>query len=298
MKKCKTCNTKKDILEFGIHKKFKDGHQIHCKACRQKNRKEYIINNKKVFDADTKKCNKCKTDKKITEFWKCSQSINGYSTQCKTCKREPRRLPEQILKTKISHSKYIIKNKEKLSLKNKNYREKNKERLNINLIEYRINNKEKINESVKKHYIKNREAILAKKKIHHKKNKEKERVYTNERNKIRRKTEPLFKLKCYLKSRIWFFFKENNWNKSKKSEIILGTSFEIVKKHIEKQFTKGMNWANQGQWHIDHIIPLSFAKTQEELIQLFHYTNLQPLWALDNLEKGNKIMPTQMKLTI
>jgi hypothetical protein len=50
-----------------------------------------------------------------------------------------------------------------------------------------------------------------------------------------------------------------------------------------------MSWSNHGKWHIDHIIPLSSAKSKEELVKLCHYTNLQPLWALDNLGKANKI---------
>ena len=49
-----------------------------------------------------------------------------------------------------------------------------------------------------------------------------------------------------------------------------------------------MTWNNRSEWHIDHIIPLSSAKTEEELYKLFHYTNLQPLWAKDNLIKGKK----------
>ena len=50
-----------------------------------------------------------------------------------------------------------------------------------------------------------------------------------------------------------------------------------------------MNWENRNLWHVDHIIPLSSAKTEEELVKLCHYTNLQPLWAEDNLKKSNKI---------
>jgi hypothetical protein len=49
-----------------------------------------------------------------------------------------------------------------------------------------------------------------------------------------------------------------------------------------------MSWNNQGSWHIDHIVPLSSAQTEEEIYKLCHFTNLQPLWAEDNLRKGDK----------
>jgi len=57
--------------------------------------------------------------------------------------------------------------------------------------------------------------------------------------------------------------------------------------HVEQQFTVDMHWDNYGDWHIDHIVPLSCADTEEELKLLCHYTNLQPLWAVDNLAKSN-----------
>jgi hypothetical protein len=63
-----------------------------------------------------------------------------------------------------------------------------------------------------------------------------------------------------------------------------------LKEHIEKQFIDDMNWDNKGNWHIDHIIPLSSAKTEVELMKLFHFSNLQPLWASDNIKKSNKIV--------
>ena len=61
---------------------------------------------------------------------------------------------------------------------------------------------------------------------------------------------------------------------------------------MESQFTDGMTWDNWGKygWHVDHKVPLSSAKTPDELIKLCHYTNLQPLWAKDNLSKGAKII--------
>ena len=72
---------------------------------------------------------------------------------------------------------------------------------------------------------------------------------------------------------------------------IIGCTPQFLKEYLEKQFTKDMSWENHGLfgWHIDHIIPLSSANTEEELYKLCHYTNLQPLWAKDNLAKSNKL---------
>ena len=73
----------------------------------------------------------------------------------------------------------------------------------------------------------------------------------------------------------------------KTSEIIGCTSDELIK-YLESKFKKGMSWENYGEWHIDHIIPQSSAKTDEEVYRLNHYTNLQPLWAEENLKKSDK----------
>jgi hypothetical protein len=64
----------------------------------------------------------------------------------------------------------------------------------------------------------------------------------------------------------------------------------IFPSSFQTKFIDGMNWDNRGEWHIDHIIPLSSAKSEEELRKLCHYTNLQPLWEKDNLKKSNKIL--------
>jgi hypothetical protein len=76
----------------------------------------------------------------------------------------------------------------------------------------------------------------------------------------------------------------------KKTEMILGCDYDTLKLHLESQFVDGMSWDNRGEWHIDHRIPLSSAKTVDDLIKLSHYTNLQPLWMEDNLKKGNKVL--------
>jgi hypothetical protein len=91
--------------------------------------------------------------------------------------------------------------------------------------------------------------------------------------------------------------KRKGYSKKSRTYEILGCTYEEFKLYIEKQFTKGMNWENKGQWHFDHIYPISLAKDEEELIRLNHYTNFQPLWAIDNLKKSNKIIDnTQLKL--
>ena len=70
---------------------------------------------------------------------------------------------------------------------------------------------------------------------------------------------------------------------------IVGLDYIEFKNYISSMFTDGMSWENYGKWHLDHIIPLRVAKNEEEVLLLNHYTNLQPLWAEDNLRKGGKI---------
>jgi hypothetical protein len=84
----------------------------------------------------------------------------------------------------------------------------------------------------------------------------------------------------------------NGRNKSAKTQDLLGCSIEDLKKHLEASFEPGMTWDNwqHDGWHIDHIRPCaSFDLTDPgQQRQCFHYTNLQPLWAADNIRKGAK----------
>ena len=116
------------------------------------------------------------------------------------------------------------------------------------------------------------------------------RKYRADKQRKRRSKDNIFKFKGDLRARITQDFSKKGYSKNSKTEQILGCSFDTLKKHFESKFTEGMNWDNQGEWHIDHIIPLATAKTEEDVIRLNHYTNLQPLWAKDNLSKGSKIL--------
>lgn len=123
------------------------------------------------------------------------------------------------------------------------------------------------------------------------------RNYKNEYQQTQ--NDPLRKSKDVIRKLLLASFKVRNIKKSKlcmKSEEILGCSFEFFKKHIESQFKKGMSWENHGEWHQDHIVPLDMATTVEELIKLNHWTNFQPLWAKENLEKGNTLLDEHMEL--
>lgn len=113
----------------------------------------------------------------------------------------------------------------------------------------------------------------------------------NKRAVERRKNNPLCKLSSLVRSRIYNFLKYKNITKKNKTSEIVGCSLEFLKTHLESQFTHGMSWELMGKHiHIDHIIPLSSAKNEDEIIKLCHYTNLQPLWFKDNLKKSNKII--------
>jgi hypothetical protein len=109
-------------------------------------------------------------------------------------------------------------------------------------------------------------------------------------DKERKLIDPIYKLSIIVRGRINKFFKLNKINKKNNTFDIVGCSPIFLKEHIENKFTEGMSWDNRGLfgWHIDHIIPLSSAKTKEEIYKLCHYTNLQPLWDEDNLKKSNK----------
>lgn len=107
----------------------------------------------------------------------------------------------------------------------------------------------------------------------------------------RLKNDEIFKFKSNVRALVCSSFKRNksnNWKKQSKTEKILGCKFDFFRSYIENKFTEGMTFENHGNWHLDHIKPLALAKTEEDIIILNHYTNFQPLWAIDNLKKGSK----------
>jgi hypothetical protein len=122
------------------------------------------------------------------------------------------------------------------------------------------------------------------------KNKEHKRAYARTYHKNRRLNDPLYALSCRCRARITDIFRYMGYTKRSKSSEMLGCDWPTLHAHIEFKFVEGMGWTNRDQWHIDHIVPLASAKTEARLVELCHYSNLQPLWASENMSKGSKII--------
>ena len=181
----------------------------------------------------------------------------------------------------ISRNNYN-KNKEKMDAFMKEWHkknwEKNKESLMLKTYAYRLKNPEKIAVYQKRHRIKHKDKI-------------------NIQYKKRYHTDNNFKLRNVISTRIRQALKGKT--KSTKSVHLLGCSIDYLKKYLESKFEDWMSWENHGSydknfktWHIDHIIPCAYfdLTNVEQQKKCFHYTNLQPLLAIDNMTKKDKLI--------
>jgi hypothetical protein len=223
-----------------------------------------------------KLCKKCLKLLPLESFNKQSSNSLNFRHQCKACFKQQKAEYYLLNKEKIYRSvtNYYLSNRDKIvSISNANYH----------------NNPQKDSLNLKKriYYSKNKEKIKLKKnmwKINNK-NYEKERLL-----------DPVFKVKKYLRNRIKQAIKNNQKSGSAVSD--LGCSINKLKFHLQLKFHRNprgkheyMTWDNYGEWHIDHKRPLSkfVLSNKEDFLRACHYTNLQPMWALDNIKKGNKI---------
>jgi hypothetical protein len=200
---------------------------------------------------------------------------------------------------KVIQQRYREKNREILAQKNKDYKECNKEKIAQQNKEYKENNKERDKEKRKKdsklYRDKNKETLAKKKKEYYEANKEKRREYFKDYKKKRKETDKLYFLKEKYRNILYKAIKYKT-SKNGSSESILGCSYEEFKQYLESNFESWMNWGNYGLyngtlnygWDIDHIIPLNKSIDEESLLQLNHYSNLQPLCSKLNrdIKKG------------
>jgi hypothetical protein len=211
-------------------------------------------------------CKKCNTEKEYVFFYIFKN--NRISTYCKTC-------------TNLINNKNKKNNKEKIELQQKEYRRNNKEKKKL----YNLINKDRIKEQRKEYRKLNKDKIKEQRKEYRKLNKDK----INNYRKQKMLNDPLFKLSHTLRNLIKESFKKIGYNKESKTYEILGCSFEEFKIYIEEKFDEFMSWENHGTyWHLDHIIPISWANNEEEVYKLNNYKNFQPLSASENLAKNNR----------
>lgn len=119
------------------------------------------------------------------------------------------------------------------------------------------------------------------------------KTHKSERNiyeKNRRRSDSNHKLRISIRTRTNNFLRSKGLTKHKRMVELLGCSWNQLKEHLEKQFQPGMTWENHGRWHIDHIKPLAIVDltNKNEFEKVFHYSNLQPMWAADNIRKKDK----------
>jgi hypothetical protein len=161
----------------------------------------------------------------------------------------------------------------------KKYREKNKERLSNNHKKWYNENKEKWNEYIKEYREKNIDKI-----------REIKRTY----ERTRKANDPLYKLIANFRTAIYQVLKENNVEKNGHYFEVLKYSPEELISHLEKQFKDGMSWDNYGEWHVDHILPITSFNIQEigdeEFMKCWSLSNLQPMWGEENIRKSNKVL--------
>lgn len=165
---------------------------------------------------------------------------------------------------KVADKKWRDNNKEYLSNKSKIWYEQNKEHRKQYLKEYREKNIDKIRE-IKRTYERTRKA-----------------------------NDPLYKLISNFRTAIYQVLKENNVDKNGHYFEILKYSPDELISHLENQFKDGMTWDNYGEWHVDHILPITSFNIQEigdnEFMKCWSLNNLQPMWGEENIKKSNKIL--------
>lgn len=231
-----------------------------------------------------KTCTLCNKTLESEFFNKKTSYYDGLSPWCKSCTSAKNKTDYKLTKEqKLAKSNEYYKNNREDVLE----RRKNDPSIKVYMKEWRQNNHQHIQEYNTGYKSNNGETIRIQRKTYRSQHREEINEYTKEKLKI----DPLFKLGKMLRARLRDFLKNgNNFNKRQTADYI-GCTMEQLKVHIEKQFKDGMTWENHAElWHLDHIIPLAHAKTEDQLYELARWTNLQPLTILKNLKK-NKHLP-------
>ena len=244
-------------------------------------------------------CTGCGEEKPLTAeyFYIDRSSASGYRCECKICRNKINRKyrEENPDRAKI----YYKDNREKVRAGQKKWREANPEKVRAGQKKWREENTEQAHAGQKKWYEENREKVRVRHKKWRKENPDyikKWHIENPHYTRDKRRNDPTYRLHSNLRGGLWSCLS----GKQKKSHTMqyIGLDLESLWKYFESKFTDGMTRENHGEWHVDHVRPLcsfdfdQFEQGSEEYENLiheaWHYTNLQPLWAKDNMSKSGK----------
>src|SRR3990167_1186611 len=239
-------------------------------------------------EMNTKKCIRCGDIKLETEFFSVRNTLRSHCKKCHTTQsnlakeRDKKKNPEKY--SEMSKKYYLV-NRDKILSKRKEWLKNNRDKVNkARLIYMRkkgVLPKEKLSiEEVSLRY-----------KICQKKYRDSHKKERNEYLNNKYKENINHRLSVNLRNRIRLTLKSGKSGSTVKD---LGCSISDLKFYLEGKFQDGMTWEKWGVfgWHIDHVIPLAFfdLSNREQFLKACHYTNLQPLWAKDNLQKSYKLL--------
>ena len=299
-KKCKACLDNVPLEEFFKRDANKDGYDNKCKKCV----KDKVPIPKEIFEEGYKKCKICEQVKIFEDFGRHLECIGGVKAICKHCNNEQEKSKREKIKLddKIppeTNFKTCSTCKEEKSVNNFSKKSDQKDGL-----------MKRCKKCVAEYHQKNKNEISITQKIYYKNNKESINNYKNNWVKEKRKTDNKFKISTSITALLRNYLSRKNIIKNKKTLEVINCSWEEFKKHIESQFESWMSWENYGNacetlqpncsWDLDHIIPVSYAKTEEEVYLLNHWSNFQPLCSFKNRNiKRDSIYPvTNLELKI
>ena len=286
MKVCTKCGIEKEEICFCKNKARKDGLSDWCRGCVKEYKKEYYSKPEiKARQKEHKKeyYSKPEIKAKRRDRWKEPCSNPEAKDKMKEHRKEHRSIPEIKAKRKEYNKEYYSKPEIKAKAKeyHKGYSSDPHVRAKKNAVQRdRYSNPE----------VKAKKVEYQKRRRSNPEIKAMMREHNRKYVRTRCKTDPLYKLSRNLRSRIISSFKAHGYTKKSKTYQLIGIDFQILKNYLEYTWflNYGTEYSNQ-EVEIDHVIPCASAKTEEELIALQHWTNLQYLTPKDNRSKYDYI---------
>lgn len=264
------------------------------------NSNKIIVAGEHIF----KYCPSCKQYIELIMWYKLKSG--DFTVSCKNCKLQYRQNNKEYIKSynikyhqnSNNQKEYIAKqliyrqnNKERIKYSNKQHHQNNKEYYKYYNKQYYQDNKNYLARQYKQYQHNNKERITLHRTKYRQNNKEYFIQCCRNYTKNQYKNNIKFRITKSLRARLNIALKSQNIEKINHTFTLIGCSINELKQYIESKFANGMTWQNYGKWHIDHIMPCVSFKLEDPIEQnkCFHYTNLQPLWAEENMAKGGKI---------